>query len=1059
MNLQPRRVGLLLFGSGLTALVYQVAWLRQLRLIFGASTPASAAVTAIFMGGLGAGGWWLGRRADAQEKPLAFYGKLELLIAGSAAATPGLVWLVERAYVATGGSFRMGLAVASLVRLILAALVLAVPTVLMGGTLPAAARAVETEQDSGRRSLALLYGANTLGAVVGAVLCNFLLLERLGIRATVWTAALVNAGIALVALRLARGGRTAERKAKKRSKEKLETTPVAQAAEAEPTALPPPRFVLAAAAVAGFVFLLMELVWYRMLAPLLGGSTYTYGLILAVALAGIGVGAAAYARRSPLRPPSLAGFASTCALEALCLALPFALGDRLAIVAVLVRPLGAFGFGGYVAGWTAVASLIVFPAACVAGYQFPLLIALLGRGRQDVGRHIGAAYAWNVVGGIAGSLAGGFGLLPLLSAPGAWKLCAVLLVLLSAATMWLAVRSGTGLRFLAPALAAAAVAVLLALTGGPSAAWRHSPIGVGRVELGKASPNILQEWLNQRRRMLFWEEEGIESSVALLKTGEGLAFTINGKIDGASRGDAGTQVMSGLVGAALHPGPARALVVGLGTGSTAGWLTAVASIQRVDVVELERATWRVARDCAAVNRDVMASPKLRALPGDGREFLLTTRERYDIIFSEPSNPFRSGTSSLFTRDFYRAAAQRLADGGIFVQWFQAYEVDSETVRTAYATIASVFPYVETWCGRQNDLLLVAAANPLVYDARSLRARLEQEPYRTAMPAAWGVTGLEGFLSHFVARSSLASAVARAQQGRVNTDDRNRIEFAFARSLGNASLFEVSELRTAAAARGESRPEVRGDVDWDRVALERIATATADGSRLRPRPDLPRDQLRQVLIQGSFLDGRPDAALGAWRTEPWRPQGPVEVVAVADALAFGGEEPALLPLLAELARFSPVEADATLARLRWRQRRYPESAAALEKAFVAYRSDPWPMMLVMKSALAVAVDVASKDTSQAARLYDALAAPFSARVLEEDRLLALQEIGASLSSAKFAEALAPMEPDVPWLEPTLERRVQAYESIGSPRKQRARRELERFRSHRAEPFAIGLDLPN
>src|SRR5436190_1547791 len=165
----PARVAALLFGSGFCALVYQMTWMRQFRLIFGASTLATAAVLAIFMGGLGLGSALLGRRADRHPNPLQFYGNLELLIALSAAASQPLLWIVGKVYIALGGSVAMGLPLATIVRLILSTLVLAIPTLLMGGTLPAAARAVETSDDAGRRKLALLYGLNTLGAVTGAL--------------------------------------------------------------------------------------------------------------------------------------------------------------------------------------------------------------------------------------------------------------------------------------------------------------------------------------------------------------------------------------------------------------------------------------------------------------------------------------------------------------------------------------------------------------------------------------------------------------------------------------------------------------------------------------------------------------------------------------------------------------------------------------------------------------------------------------------------------------------------------------------------------------------------
>src|SRR5437763_3170963 len=327
----------LLFFSGACALTYQTVWFRQFRLIFGASTFATAAVLAICMGGLGVGSAVLGRRADAHPKPLVFYGNLVLVIALSAALSQLLLWLVVNIYFATGGSVTLGISVATVVRLILAAIVLVVPTVMMGGTLPAVARAVETNEDDARRNVALLYGANTLGAVTGTLIATFFALEVFGNRKTLLVAVLLNVIIAVIARSIGSqwgaGGSPAHA-----------SQPAAKSQNR--------RNVLIAAAIVGFAFLLMELVWYRMLAPLLGGSTFTFGLILAVALLGIGLGGAAYSFWSGKGRATTAGFALTCSLEAVAIAVPFALGDRLAVAEALLRDLGQFGFQGYVLSWT-----------------------------------------------------------------------------------------------------------------------------------------------------------------------------------------------------------------------------------------------------------------------------------------------------------------------------------------------------------------------------------------------------------------------------------------------------------------------------------------------------------------------------------------------------------------------------------------------------------------------------------------------------------------------------------------------------------------------------------
>jgi hypothetical protein len=201
-----------------------------------------------------------------------------------------------------------------------------------------------------------------------------------------------------------------------------------------------PGFVFGAAALVGFAFFLMEIVWYRMLAPLLGGSTFSFGLILACALLGIGFGGVTYASFDLKRSASLRFFALTCAAEAFFVALPYALGDRIAMLTMLLRPLGTLGFYGHAVAWSSICLLVIFPAAFISGLQFPLLIALLGKGNKSVGAQTGTAYAWNTVGALSGSLAGGFGFLPLFSAPGVWKLVVAMLSVLALTASRIGVR-------------------------------------------------------------------------------------------------------------------------------------------------------------------------------------------------------------------------------------------------------------------------------------------------------------------------------------------------------------------------------------------------------------------------------------------------------------------------------------------------------------------------------------------------------------------------------------------------------------------------------------------
>jgi spermidine synthase len=1039
----------MLFASGACALVYQTAWMRELRLIFGASTPANAAVLAIFMAGLGLGAARLGPRVDAHPRPLAFYGLLEVLVSAAAALTPLLLEGVRLAYVALGGSSTWGAGGATALRLLFAAFVLAVPTVAMGATLPAAARAVTTAEDPRRIALSVLYGANALGAVVGASLGTFVLFEAVGTRTTLWLAAALNLVLALVAWRVGMKAPLSQPEAPVQAEPPSRAPGKAVAGEAATTghvdtgAVAPEALVLGAAALVGFVFFLMELVWYRMLAPLLGGSTFTFGLILAVALLGIGSGSLAYRGvRSGVRP-TVKGFALSCALEAVVLALPLALGDRVAVLATMLRGWSGLGFGPTLAAWSVVAGLVVFPAAFIAGLQFPLLVGLLGSGERALGRQVGRAYALNTAGAIVGSLAGGFGLIPLLGAVGAWRLSAALLLLAAGTALAVAARSERSRLSLAPAAVAMALGLGLVSAPGPTAFWRHSPIGAGR-DRTVDSLNALEAWQRDRRRQVFWERDGRESSIAMARS-NGVSFEVNGKSDGHALLDASTQVMGGLLGALLHPSPSKALVVGLGTGSTAGWLAALPGMERVDVVEIEPAMVEVARVCAPVNQRVLENPKVRVIFGDAREVLMTARERYDIVFSEPSNPFRAGIASLFTREFYAAVRERLAPGGVFLQWLQAYEVDVATVGSVYATLVAELPAVQSWVAHHQDLILVASATSLPLEREALRSRMAQEPLRTALARVWHTDEVEGVLAHFVGDERLSRALAARRGVVVNSDDRPSIEFAFARTVGLRGLFEASELRALSQKLGADRPPSLDAVDWSRVKQLRLREEFFEGRPLSVREE-DAELSRQLEQLQAFQRVDFAGANAAWVQAGRRaPRDATEKLVVAAAAAQVGA-PDAAALIAAVDVTHPTEAQVLRALLAGSVDDAVGATEALLRAYQQFQADPWALRPVMERALMMAPSVARVSPEGGRQLFEALAHPFVVFALEEKRHSARMQLATALGFERHCvSALAPLEPWVPWRLEVLSYRERCYRTTGHPLAAVAQDELRRFQA--------------
>jgi hypothetical protein len=414
-----------------------------------------------------------------------------------------------------------------------------------------------------------------------------------------------------------------------------------------------------------------------------------------------------------------------------------------------------------------------------------------------------------------------------------------------------------------------------------------------------------------------------------------------------------------------------------------------------------------------VNQRALDNPKLNVIFGDGRELLLTSKEQYDLIVSEPSNPYRAGIASLFTREFYEAVERRLAPGGVFVQWVQSYEVDRRAVDLVYATLSSSFPAIETW-RTHRDLLLMASRKELGTSAADLYQLMGQEPYRSALRISWNVSDLEGLLSYFVAEPAHAREITRAQGSVLNTDDKNLLEFGFARSVGKDKLFSLPEALARAHASGHDRPErLRSGVDWAKVDRER--ERLAQGSRVRTKATF--DARHATLLE--LLD------------------------AAVDGAGKAREDPVLLERLQALA---PAAADAVRADALFRSGQKEEALRLLENFFARLRQDPWVETRVVFQALNSLRRIAKQDRALAPRVLRLLSEPFAARVAHDTRQEILFELTEALELAPAcARALDALEPWVPWNKSFLERRVHCYELSRDPRLERARAELEEFKA--------------
>jgi hypothetical protein len=584
---------------------------------------------------------------------------------------------------------------------------------------------------------------------------------------------------------------------------------------------------------------------------------------------------------------------------------------------------------------------------------------------------------------------------------GVWWLCAGALVVCGA---WLVSKAAVrrGLRaMLAPAALLVGVPLVMSRAEGPTARWRHNAIGAGRIEVQSSAAQLWAQ-LQIPRTHLVWEADGWESSIAVMGF-DGYSFRVNGK---------------------------RGLVIGLGTGMSAGWLAAVPTIEHVDVVELEPAMTEVARMCGPLNFDVLENPQVRVVHGDAREWVQTASERWDVVMSEPSNPYRSGVASLFSQEFYRTVADRLDERGVFVQWLQSYEVDASAVATVIATLRSVFPSVEIWVTSSGDLALVSRKHRDAHDLGVIAARVEAFPYADALEKVWGVSGVDGLFGAYLAGPGLADAIAARPGVRIERDDRPSLEFGFSRSLGGDDFVSSLDVLEAAGTVDADRPALVGGalnparVGEARHVLGGFLEAEVGDTWVSEDPAFEaRREARDLL--GGVSAGLGDA-VARWREQPETPRHPHDRLRFAAALGLAGDADARRAA-DELRAQHPADAALFEARLAYASEDREATAEALTRAFVAARTDPWFTHSLMYDAMhRLALDVAEADPDSGERLFRVLGTPFVVDASGGARVRARLALARRLGfAARCADALAPFEPQPPLESRVLQARVDCY----------------------------------
>jgi spermidine synthase len=769
------------FLSGGAGLIYQVAWTKALGLVFGHTVYAITTVLAAFMGGLAAGYAFLGRWGERHRNPVALFGKIEILIGATGALSLVGLSTVRSLYLAAHQLAPDSTLFLVALRFFASVLVLLPPTFLMGGTLPILTAGVtRTSAELGTR-LSRLYWINTAGAVIGVVAAGFVLLPEIGLRLTLLVAVALNLVGGSVALAVSRG---------------REELPAIEEAEASGKAASGgPRFLLASFALVGATAMIYEVAWSRLLATPLGSSTYAFTIMLATFLAGIALGGRLFEIWVTRRPNvSLATFAATQTVTGVTAVFCLAILQILPAILWAVVTATDKTFAGLVVAQFATAALAMFPTAIAFGFNFPLVILLIARskGANPSSRAVvGRGCAANTVGAILGAVAAGFWLVPKL---GSFRLLALTAAANFALATFLFARHMPRRRVLVAGNVALAISV--AVVGWFQIFHNQAIAHFGVLTNRSSYASTLRLDEAAHATDLVFAEDGLNASIAIVRTSEFLALRTNGKVD-ASTSDTLSQLMVGHLGAIFHRAPKRVLIIGFGSGMTVSAVARYPDVERIDCVEIEPAVLHAAAHLEPLNRNVLADPRVRIIVNDARNFLFTTQDQYDLIISEPSNPWIAGVASLFTDEFYREVRSHLAPGGMLVQWLQAYSIFPDDLTMALATLAGQFPAVTAWRGEWADIVLLAQSQPgpLTLDRlhKYWSVPLLREDY-----SALGLKRPEGLNAYHLlddpdVRKLAANAVS-------DTDDLTRLEYRAPRALlakvGRANVEMLTHQRSS-----------------------------------------------------------------------------------------------------------------------------------------------------------------------------------------------------------------------------------------------------------------------
>lgn len=753
-------------SSGLAGLVYEVTWTRLLTLYIGHTTAAASAVVAAFLCGLAVGAAAGGRVASTvtPRGALQIYVALEIAVAVCALLLPFELSLFKPllrwAYADGTGNFFGLIRIGSCIAMVM------LPALALGATFPMAVRWFARRSGNPAAESGTLYFLNTVGATVGSLLAGFVLIPAIGMTGTIYVAI---AATTIAALCVGLVLKSAEDEAAPLP------APSKASATRESTRPVSPWLVITILGLSGFAALVHEIAWTRILSLILGPTTYAFAATLAAVIAGVALGSGIGTWLVAVRASRAAAMlALALSLAAVTASWTYSLaGTNIPmLVAHYVAEYGDFDL--LLRRGVLLTMALILPTSACLGAAFPLALSLADDRVRAAPERFGLVYAVNTIGSVAGSLAAGFWLIPAFGIQATLWIVSGCLI----AGVVALVYSGALVGRWRGAVLAIATASIVIVAGSPG--WDRELLASGVYMYAPYVPKDLDLETQLKAGELLFYEEGAAATVSVKKLTGTTTLAVDGKTDASNRGDMLTQKLIAHLPLLLHKDPKDVFVIGLGSGMTAG-AALTHPIERADLIEISPEVVKASEFFKAENRGALTDPRAHLIVGDGRSHLALSQKKYDVIISEPSNPWIAGVSSLFTREFFESARDRLAPGGVMCQWANAYNISEADLKAIVATFMSVFPDGTVWLVGGDDVLLLATLEPI--DATLPRVATGMRRAEVAEDlASVGVLDPFSMLSLYVGGpDELRSYAAGAP---IFTDDRMTLEFTAPRELHN-----------------------------------------------------------------------------------------------------------------------------------------------------------------------------------------------------------------------------------------------------------------------------------